>query len=186
MKFYVIRHPLTESNVNKITQGWADSPLIQEGINTAEKLGEYFLDKKITKIYSSDLGRCVQTSNIVNKKLGLEIIKVKGLREQNLGKYNGLPKSIIKQEFDEYDYSALPKEGERFLDMSKRVLDYIHSIDNEDNILIVTHTGCYQSILSYALNEDLDSDKCKTSSLTTCLFERKEDKIVLLKRTEIK
>lgn len=65
MKFYVIRQPLTESNAAGITQGWGDSPLTPQGIEAAEKLGNFLKDKFISIIYTSDLGRCVETSEII-------------------------------------------------------------------------------------------------------------------------
>ena len=72
MKFYVVRHPWTESNVSNITQGWADSPLVSQGIKTVERLGNFLRDKSISKIFSSSLGRCIQTSKIINKKLNVK------------------------------------------------------------------------------------------------------------------
>jgi len=62
MKFYVVRHPWTVSNVNNINQGWSDSPLVPQGIEMAERLAGFFKDRSIAVIYSSDLGRCVETS----------------------------------------------------------------------------------------------------------------------------
>ena len=79
VKFYVVRHSWTESNINKITQGWADSHLVPEGIEMAEKLGEFLKDESISGIFSSDLGRCVQTSKIINKQLGVKIKKIRRL-----------------------------------------------------------------------------------------------------------
>lgn len=180
MKFYVIRHPTTESNIKRITQGWADSPLIPESIKLAEEHGKNLKNKKIEKIYTSDLGRCVQTSNIINQFLKVEIIKKEELREQNLGIYNGIHKDIIKKEFDEHDYEAKPPEGESFKEMKTRVLNFIKKLEKEnkeETILIVTHTGCLEAILQEALEKSLDSNKIKTKQETIYLFELKNEKI---------
>ena len=188
MKFYVVRHPWTESNVNNITQGWADSPLIPQGVEMAEKIGEFLKAKSISKIFTSDLGRCVQTSQIINNKLNIEVSKISDLREQNLGKFNGVRKDIIKKEFDESDYSATPLNGESFLQMKNRVLNYVKNKlpTDTDNILIVTHTGCFQSILSDSLNEDLDSEKCHTTPLTVGFFELENNNIKFIERYDLK
>lgn len=188
MKFYVVRHPWTESNVKRITQGWADSPLVSQGIEMAEKLGEFLKDKSILKIYTSDLGRCVQTSKIINKRLNVETVKVSDLREQNLGNFNGVHKDIIKKEFDENDHSAIPLNGESFLQMKERVLNYIKNNlpIGKNNILVVTHTGCFQSILSDSLNEDVDSEKCHTTPLTVGSFELKNNNIKFIERFDLK
>lgn len=177
MKFYVLRHPITESNINKIAQGWSDSPLIPKSIKVAEAHGKFLKDKNITRIYTSDLGRCIQTSKIINKFLDVQIKRKRELREQNLGKYNGIHIDEIKKEFDENDYDAKPPKGESFKEMKTRVLSFIKNLRDNDNVLIVTHTGCVQSILSEALNEDLNSENCKTKEETICLFELENEKI---------
>ena len=169
------------SNINgtrvDITQGWGDSPLTHQGIEEAEKLSGFLKDKEISIIYSSDLGRCVQTSEIINQKLNLKIIKSPGLREQNFGKFNNT--SIIKEEFDASDHSKVPPDGESFLKMKQRVLTYIKTKlpRNKDKVLIVTHDGCFRAILSDALNLDLDSPECATTALTIGLFDLKNKDI---------
>ena len=62
MKIYVTRHSLTLWNEEKRLQGWKDSPLTKQGINDAEKLGEYIKDYQIDQIYSSPIERAYQTS----------------------------------------------------------------------------------------------------------------------------
>ena len=185
MKLYIIRHPLTESNIKRITQGWADSPLIPESVKLAEENGKKLQNKKIDTIYTSDLGRCTQTSNIVNKFLKVLIIKREELREQNLGIYNGVHKDIIKKEFDEQNYEAKPPRGESFREMKTRVLNFIKKLEKEnkeETILIVTHTGCLEGIMQEALNEPLNSKKCKTKQENIYLFELKNGKIKLNKK----
>lgn len=73
MLIYIVRHPETEYNKKGLTQGHGDSLLTQQGVEIAKKLGESLEDKNIQKIYSSDLGRCIQTSKIINKFLNVKI-----------------------------------------------------------------------------------------------------------------
>ncbi len=189
MKLYIIRHPVTESNIKRITQGWADSPLIPESMKLAEEHGKNLKNKQINKIYTSDLGRCVQTSNIINELLKVEIIKTKELREQNLGIYNGVHKDIIKKYFDEHDHQAKPPEGESFKEMKTRVLNFIKQLEQEnkeETILIVTHTGCLEGIMQEALKEPLNSKECKTKPENIYLFEIKEGMIKILKQESTK
>lgn len=183
MKFYVVRHPLTEFNVQGITQGWADSPLTPQGIEMANKLGEFLKDKNITKIFSSDLGRCIQTSEIISKHLGIGIAPASELREQNFGKFNGASQDIIKKEFNKDDCSAVPPGGESFYQMKKRVLNYIKNKlpkNKDDILLLVTHEGCFRGMLSDVLNTDPDSNKCEITSLSIGLFETINSNIKLI------
>lgn len=182
MNFYVVRHFLTQSNAVGIIQGWGDSQLTSQGIKAAEKLGIFLKDKSISIIYTSDLGRCVETSEIINKKLNLKIIKSPGLREQNFGKFNNT--RISKEEFDASDHSAVPPDGESFLQMKARVLSYI-KIElprDKDKVLIVTHDGCFRAIISDALDVDLDSLKCETTALIIGLFNLESNNIKFIEK----
>ena len=69
MILYIIRHPETKHNIQQITQGHKDSPLTNKGKKQAEALGKRLKNKDISKIYSSDLGRCMQTSKIINNSI---------------------------------------------------------------------------------------------------------------------
>lgn len=182
MKFYVVRHSLTESNAAGITQGWDDSRLTTQGIEEAEKLGNFLKDKSISIIYTSDLGRCVQTSEIINKALKVRIIKEPQLREQNYGKLNN--NRLSGKDFNVKNHSAIPEDGESFLQMKVRVLKYIkfQLPKGDAKILIVTHDGCFRALLSEALNIDIDSDRCNTTPLTIGLFELKNSNLELNKR----
>lgn len=181
MKFYVIRHPVTEYNLAKITQGHADSPLTPQGITVAKELGKTLANFDIQTIFCSDLGRCMQTARIVNEWIGVDIVPVRSLREQDLGKYNGMKKEDIKKEFDEHDYTAKPEGGESFIDMKKRVLNWVFGI-HLDNVLLVTHTGCFQSILADAINSHLDDSECYPESIEIGIFELKNKEIHLIER----
>ncbi len=97
MIVYFVRHGETEMCKKGIIKGYKDSPLTLRGRDSAEKLGQ-LLEKEnnIEIIYTSDLGRCVEMSEIINKVLKLEIVKSKELRERNFGLLNG--KSIKEVE----------------------------------------------------------------------------------------
>ena len=99
-KIYVIKHPETEWNKLKILQGHKNSDLTKVGKKTANAIGKRLKNKNITKIYSSDLGRCMQTSKIIAKIIKTNIIKSKRLRERNFGDLNGFQNKIIHKLLD--------------------------------------------------------------------------------------
>ena len=149
MVIYIVRHPETEYNKKKIVQGHKDSKLTKNGILIANSLGQKLKNKNISKILSSDLGRCMQTSKIINKYLKLKIIKTKELREMNYGDFNGKTSELIKKNFNLKNLNIVLPNGESFNQMKKRVIKFIKSLDRTTNILIVTHEGCLRAIISY-------------------------------------
>ncbi len=87
----LIRHGQTEENLAHILQGQQDGHLTSEGIQQAVNLGKQLLNEHIDTFISSDLGRALDTSRLINQSLCLNIIKEPLLRERDFGKYTGCP-----------------------------------------------------------------------------------------------
>lgn len=163
MNIYIIRHSETKYNKLGITQGRKDSPLTQAGKKIAEKLGKKLKNKNIAKIYSSDLGRCIETSKIINKLLKVKIIPSPELREINYGIFNGKPEKDIKKVFEFKNADTAPPGGESFNQVKRRLLSFLKSPNlkkEKGPILIVTHDGCLKAILSYCYKVKFTSQKC--------------------------
>lgn len=159
---FLVRHPETEWNKKGIFQGHKDSPLTVKGKKVAESLGQKLKDKEIKIIYSSDLGRCVQTAEIINQFLKLKIVKSSQLREKSIGDFDGQVYEEIRKYLNESDPEQVPPHGESFNQMKKRVLKFLKTV--EDNSLIVTHDGCLKAILSQYYQTDFTSKRCDTSA----------------------
>lgn len=156
MIIYFIRHGETEWNKKKITQGHQDSPLTLKGKNNAEKLGRILRNKNIEIIYSSDLGRCIETSNIINKWLKVKIVKAKELRERNFGDFNGQPDKKVKKILNLKDLDEKAPNGESFNDQKKRVALFIKKLFAKKfkKILLVVHDGTARAILGHSMSVD--------------------------------
>ena len=162
MVIYIVRHPETEYNIKGLTQGHKDSQLTKQGIKTAEKLGKLLEKRNISKIYSSDLGRCIQTSEIINKSLNVYISPKRELRERNHGDYNGKSSKLISQTFNMSNPNLILPNGESFNQMKVRVLNFIKKLEKSTSILVVTHEGCLRAIISHFENKDPFSEECKS------------------------
>jgi len=89
---YATRHGETYFNLQGRVQGWSNTFLTDSGIEIAEYLGKGLSDVEFNKVYSSDLGRSIQTANIILSSKGqdnLDIITLPELREANYGSYEG-------------------------------------------------------------------------------------------------
>ncbi|MBO5999494.1 MAG: histidine phosphatase family protein [Lachnospiraceae bacterium] len=94
MVIYLTRHGKTLFNTVGRVQGWADTPLTEEGLEVAEDLGVGLAADGIqfAAAYSSDLGRQRQTARVVLDIMGqtdLEVEEIFGLRETFFGDWEG-------------------------------------------------------------------------------------------------
>jgi probable phosphoglycerate mutase len=183
MIIYVVRHGETVWNKKGIIQGHKDSPLTMRGIRSAGKLGKMLIKEAITLIYSSDLGRCVQTADIINKQLNVRLTKTAKLREQNFGDYNGKLNKWVRKRIDIGDPDVKSPNGESFNQMKTRILRFVYSLADQDHgkALLVTHDGPLKAIMSEYYSVDSNSKKCDSSSDNFYRIEIKKNKIESLR-----
>ncbi|MCM3738004.1 phosphoglycerate mutase family protein [Bacillus cytotoxicus] len=89
---YITRHGKTMLNASERVQGWADSPLVEIGVEVAKNLGNGLKDIQFVNAYSSDSGRAIETANLVlkcNEPSTLNLEQRKDLRELNFGIFEG-------------------------------------------------------------------------------------------------
>jgi len=177
MRVFIIRHPQTKWNEKNRVQGHLDSELTKKGVVTAHALGSELEDKNITKIYTSDLGRCKRTAEIINNYLHKEIIPLKDLRERNFGAYNGVHNDKIEP-FLQEDFNHKMPQGESVNQMRERFLETLHGIA-EDDILIVTHEGCVRTLLSIAKDADHRSSTCDSNASDILIIDINKDHIAV-------
>ena len=61
----IVRHGQTQWNLKLIRQGHLDSPLTEKGMAQAKALAQRLAQEKFSALYSSDLGRAVQTAEMI-------------------------------------------------------------------------------------------------------------------------
>lgn len=160
---YLIRHGLDDE---RYIGGYSDVNLIKEGVEQIINARNFIIDKNlyITKIYSSDIKRAKETTNIINEKLKKEVIYLKDLREQDKGLLTGLDREIAYYKYPSFKKVTNPKtsypNGESLQDLYNRVSIFLESL-NKDNLLLVTHRGVINMIYYILTNTPLDMDKEK-------------------------
>ncbi|QWG28989.1 histidine phosphatase family protein [Bacillus mycoides] len=197
---YVTRHGKTILNTNHRAQGWADSPLVEKGVEVASNLGTGLKDVHFMNAYSSDSGRAIETANLVLKyseQSELKLEKRKNLRELNFGIFEGeklynmwetigkaagvasseeLMKFSIQEVINLIRAADPTKQAEDWELFSTRIKTEIDKISEEatenggGNVLVVAH-----GLLITALIEMLDRSKTKlgveNASVTKVLYE---------------
>lgn len=95
----VARHGRTAWNAGGRFQGQADPPLDAVGRAQSRRLAADVAPLAPARIASSDLIRARQTAEIVAAACGLEVVTHTGLREVDLGAWEGLDRAQAEQRF---------------------------------------------------------------------------------------
>lgn len=160
MRWVWLRHGETEDNARRCYLGQCDSPLTAKGYEQVSVAVDWLVsnlleDFKGTRLYTSDLGRCVETATIVGRALGLQPKLDTRLRELDFGQWDGRTYEDIMSSGDRewlerwYDNPAdvAPPDGETLSQLGQRVDQWVEqtivSLEsaNNDTIVIVTHGG---------------------------------------------
>lgn len=97
----MIRHGESQGNAEGFFAGQTDIPLTPLGHLQAERTAEYLKNRKIDRIYSSDLIRAMQTAEPTARMHGLPVIPEPGLREIFGGKWEHIPYNELSERFPE-------------------------------------------------------------------------------------
>ena len=88
------RRATSDDNEAGIATGWLSGRLSAAGRAQARELGERRRDDGLSAVFTSDLGRAVETAEIAFAGSSLTVIADPRLRECNYGELNGTPESI--------------------------------------------------------------------------------------------
>lgn len=180
-RFFLVRHGQIRQHKEKIFLGQTDVPLSEEGCKQAEAVGEELKNICLhtDRLYSSDLLRAAQTAKAIQEQTGLErLVLDKGLREMNLGPWDGKFISEIKERMPE-EYEKRGKHimtykmghgSENFFDLQYRVVKALIRIlksDSSRDIVIVAHSGVLRVICTNLEGMDVSRhwDKMKNGQV---------------------
>jgi probable phosphoglycerate mutase len=165
----IVRHGQTEWNIAGIRQGHLDSRLTPRGMLQAQALAQRLAREKFNAIYSSDLGRAVQTALAIADVTGHEMITDPRLRERHLGIFQGLNGDQIQAKYPEErrllrsigpDY-VIPG-GESMRQQVERNVAYLNELAQKhqgETIVVVTHGGVVSGFFRHTLAIPLDAPR---------------------------
>ena len=192
---YFVRHGQTYFNLYNRMQGWSDSPLTDNGINVATKVGQALADVPFSHYYSSDSKRAMDTANLIKreaKQATDDLTTLPNFREVFYGYYEGddcsRVWSLVGKQYGVTSLHELLEHIniEQTRDMMKTIdptheaednatywtrlnagFDYLKAHhDNGDKVLVVTHGTTIRSIVShFAPDMDITTGP-KNGSLT--------------------
>jgi len=142
--FYVARHGMTDYNEQNICQGQEHNPLNEAGRNQSRSLADRVEQIKFEYFFSSDLLRAVQTADIVNEKLKMNIEYDSRLRERRTGIFSAKPRENIPIEIKiDAIENAHKYGGETYEDIYIRCKSFYDEVKRKsiNNTLIIAHGG---------------------------------------------
>jgi broad specificity phosphatase PhoE len=136
-------HSTSVDNERGIATGWLDGELSERGREQARELGERRREDGIDAVFSSDLGRAVETAEIAFGDSGIPIHVDPRLRECNYGELNAMPTAQLEAERSRRVDQAYPG-GESYRQVAERMRVFLDDLPAEydgKRILLIGHSA---------------------------------------------
>ncbi len=163
MLLHLVRHGLSEWNVEGRVQGHLNSDLTEVGRQQAIATGLALAQRSISALYASDLDRARQTAEHISQATGLEVRLDPRIREASLGIFEGLTWPEIETRYPDesralkdsggYDYTVPGAESRaQTLERALAAFSEIALRHPEQQVVAVTHGGLMSAFLRYVLS----------------------------------
>ena len=157
-QIHLIRHGITDGNMNGQYIGSKDIPLNDIGIEQIRQLDKDFVYPGAAAFFSSPMQRCKQTLGIIYPDV--RPIVIDEFRECDFGEFEGLTAEELSgsKDFAEWlasDGHAAPPSGESGVEFGVRVCQAFEKIvdalmkTGTPSAIIMTHGGVIMTILSH-------------------------------------
>ena len=183
-KLLLIRHAQTEWNIQRRFQGHGNSPITEEGQEQLQRLKSRLAGVEFDVVYSSDLGRTMETSQMLSGKKRIEEPR---LRERGVGVLEGLNLEQIMakhaeafQAFRAGDKDHQIDGGESLQTALNRAWEFLEEMPVKHagaELAAVSHAGLIRLICKQILGLKLDapnSFQITNTSLTQLIFSPKD------------
>ncbi len=155
-KLHLIRHGITEGNLNGQYIGRTELPLAPSGVSALKNLTEKLEYPAVQKIYSSPMLRCRQTAKIIYPEK--EILVVPDLIEYDFGEFEGKTANELENRPEYMEWASgkrtSPPGGEDNTEFTKRICVAINTIvrnmmDNDiSEAAVFMHGGTIMTFLA--------------------------------------
>jgi broad specificity phosphatase PhoE len=136
-------HSTTTDNEDGIATGWLEGHLSEHGRVQAKALGERRRHDGIAGVFTSDLGRAVETARIAFEGSGIPVHEDPRLRECNYGELNGKPASDVRAEQLRRIDEPFPL-GESYRDVVDRTREFLDDLVKAldgSRVLLIAHSA---------------------------------------------
>lgn len=183
-ELYFVRHGETENNQRQLMNGGAvDTPLTAKGVRGAKAVGQYLRQLAFKVCYVSPQKRAQTTAQLIlaqSQQPTPPTVVAEGLREFDMGDWDGRPISDLPQNQDLDNYLHHPERwtgevtgGESYHHLIQRgeaAINQIVAAYPHERVLVVSHGVLLQTTLNslrgYPLNEVRSSPRLANCSVT--------------------
>jgi broad specificity phosphatase PhoE len=136
-------HSTTIDNETGFATGWLEGRLSQAGRAQAKALGERRRDNGLSAVFTSDLGRAIQTAEVAFAGSDIPVHQDWRLRECNYGELNGSPVA----EIDALKPSRIDEPfpgGESYRQVVERTRSFLNDLLPErdgSRVLLIAHSA---------------------------------------------
>ncbi|EHH1241752.1 histidine phosphatase family protein [Vibrio parahaemolyticus] len=148
-RIFVLRHGETEFNADKKLQGHCNSSLTSKGCDQARRVGttlKQYVENRPFRVYSSTLGRALQTSQIVCEELNYSyenLNKEPRLKEFSLGEWEQRTIPSLEQEVPnllaQNDWYLQAPNCETYESVRERLSSWLSDVTHDEDIVVVSH-----------------------------------------------
>src|SRR3990172_10467427 len=136
-------HSTTMDNESWVASGWLDGRLSIAGKRQANELGGRRAGEGIAAVFTSDLGRAVETAQLAFGGLDIPIFHDWRLRECDYGELNGTPVARLEAEGPRHVYEPYPN-GESYSQVVFRVQSFLRDLSprfENERVVVVGHSA---------------------------------------------
>jgi broad specificity phosphatase PhoE len=136
-------HSISEDNEHAIATGWRDGQLSARGRILAGELGARRCNDGIQAVFTSDLGRAVETARIAFAQTHIPVLLDWRLRECDYGALNGQPAADLRRDRGRYADTPYPG-GESWRQAVARVGRFLPDLRlrwEGTRVLLIGHTA---------------------------------------------
>jgi probable phosphoglycerate mutase len=164
----LIRHGITDWNIERRAQGQTDIPLNDTGRLQARALANRLMSEEWDYIISSDLSRAKETADILAGSLGLTVQTDYRLREMHCGEIEG---TTIEERLHKWgeDWESLPlgiEDNNSIIDRGVAIISEIVETFKGKRILIVSHGALIGLTLKRLIPHDNTEEHLHNTSIT--------------------
>jgi probable phosphoglycerate mutase len=178
-RLFLVRHGATDATEEGRFSGASGAQLSEQGRWQAARLGERLARENISAVYASPLSRALDTARIVAQHCGLDVTTRDGLREIGHGRWEGLTREEVEQQFAaEYasweadPFTFAPAGGESGVAVLARSLPVLRDVVTAhpgEHVLVVSHKATLRLLLSSLLGFDARGYRDRLDQSPACL-----------------